>query len=515
MNDGLKDKYRQAIIDILSTNDRVERVVLFGSRAMGTFTTTSDVDLALFGDHLTLTDHARLSQAIDELPIPQQVDVLLHRSIKNKNLIEHIKRHGVEWYKRDRGLGSDTVTFHESAKLIRQSVKPDNVGDMPYIGLEHIEEGTLRLTGIGTAKSITSTKFRFSKGDILFGKLRPYFRKVIRPDFDGVCSTDIWVVQAKQGINQGYLYYWMASNDFVNFATQGSEGTKMPRAKWDHVGRFQRLRVSEEEQRAIAHILGALDDKIELNRRMNRTLEAIARAIFRSWFLDFLPVRAKAEGRPTGLPDDIAALFPDSFEPACRSLGAGRDSELGEIPRGWEVKTIGDVVEFSYGKALKASDRKSGHVPVFGSNGQVGLHNEALVEGPGIIIGRKGNPGIVTWSYEDFFPIDTTFYVKKTGVVSSLNYLFYALKFQDLPSLSADSAVPGLNRNLAYMSKFLVPSEKVLKAFDGQIDPLFQTIYANEKEIKTLASLRDTLLPKLISGELHVPNAERFIEEEI
>ena len=203
------------------------------------------------------------------------------------------------------------------------------------------------------------------------------------------------------------------------------------------------------------------------------------------------------------MPDNVAALFPDSFE----------FSELEEIPTGWDVKTIGDVAEFAYGKALKASDRKPGDVPVFGSNGQVGLHNEAFVKGPGIVVGRKGNPGIVTWSYEDFFPIDTTFYVKKTGVVSSLNYLFYALKSQDLPSLSADSAVPGLNRNLAYMSKFLVPSEKVLKAFDGQIYPLFQTIYANEKEIKNLASLRDTFLPKLISGELRVPHAEKFVEE--
>ena len=257
------------------------------------------------------------------------------------------------------------------------------------------------------------------------------------------------------------------------------------------------------EQRAIAHILGSLDDKIVLNRRMNQTLEATAQAIFKSWFVDFDPVRAKAKSGDPGLPDDIAALFPDSFE----------NSKLGEIPTGWDVKTIGDVAEFAYGKALKAADRKPGDVPVFGSNGQVGLHNEVFVKGPGIVVGRKGNPGIVTWSYEDFFPIDTTFYVKKTGVVSSLNYLFYALKSQDLPSLSADSAVPGLNRNLAYMSKFLVPSEKVLKAFDGQIYPLFQTIYANEKEIKTLASLRDTFLPKLIAGELRVPDAEKFVEE--
>ncbi|HDQ06091.1 MAG TPA: restriction endonuclease subunit S [Candidatus Bathyarchaeota archaeon] len=297
----------------------------------------------------------------------------------------------------------------------------------------------------------------------------------------------------------------MASRDFVNFASQGSEGTKMPRAKWEHVGRFQRQRLEECEQRAIAHILGLLDDKIELNRRMNQTLEAMARAIFKSWFVDFDPVRAKAEGRPTGLPDNIAALFPDSFQ----------DSELGEIPRGWAVKTISEVAEFAYGKALKASDRKPGDVPVFGSNGQVGLHNEALAKGPGIVIGRKGNPGIVTWSYEDFFPIDTTFYVKRTGIVASLNYLFYALKAQDLPSLSADSAVPGLNRSLAYMSKILVPHEDVLTAFDGKVDPLFQKIYENEKEAETLASLRDTLLPKLISGELRIKDTEKLLEDEL
>ena len=97
MTDGLKDKHRKAIIEILSANRRVERVVLFGSRAMGTFTATSDVDIALFGDKLTLTDHAKLAEAIDKLSIPQQVDILLYKSIKNEKLIEHIKTHGVDW----------------------------------------------------------------------------------------------------------------------------------------------------------------------------------------------------------------------------------------------------------------------------------------------------------------------------------------------------------------------------------------------------------------------------------
>ena len=301
-----------------------------------------------------------------------------------------------------------------------------------------------------------------------------------------------------------FIYYLLLNN--IEYLKRHASGSTFQELSGGTLNELEFvIPENTSEQRAIAHILGSLDDKIELNRRMNQTLEAMARAIFKSWFVDFDPVRAKAEGRPTGLPDNIAALFPDSFQ----------DSELGEIPRGWAVKTISEVAEFAYGKALKASDRKPGDVPVFGSNGQVGLHNEALAKGPGIVIGRKGNPGIVTWSYEDFFPIDTTFYVKRTGIVASLNYLFYALKAQDLPSLSADSAVPGLNRSLAYMSKILVPHEDVLTAFDGKVDPLFQKIYENEKEAETLASLRDTLLPKLISGELRIKDTEKLLEDEL
>ena len=138
-----------------------------------------------------------------------------------------------------------------------------------------------------------------------------------------------------------------------------------------------------------------------------------------------------------------AALFPDSFQ----------DSELGHIPKVWEVKKLGEVIELAYGKPLKAEDRKTGPICVYGANGPVGWHDEKLVSGPGIVVGRKGNPGVVTWAHGDFYPIDTTFYVEPKGVCRSLYFLFYALTNHDLANLSADSAVPGLNRNHAYMSK--------------------------------------------------------------
>ena len=199
--------------------------------------------------------------------------------------------------------------------------------------------------------------------------------------------------------------------------------------------------------------------------------------------------------------DETAALFPASFQ----------ESELGHIPAGWRVKTLGETIELAYGKPLKAEDRKNGPVCVYGANGPVGWHNEKLVSGPGIVVGRKGNPGVVTWTPGDFYPIDTTFYVVPIADCTSLYFLYYALSLHNLANLSADSAVPGLNRNHAYMSKQVIPSPEVLKAFDAQIVPLFDAIYANEGESRTLATLRDTLLPKLLCGELSV--TERIAEE--
>jgi type I restriction enzyme, S subunit len=171
------------------------------------------------------------------------------------------------------------------------------------------------------------------------------------------------------------------------------------------------------------------------------------------------------------------------------------------------------LLELAYGKALKAEDRRNGTIPVYGSNGQVGWHNEKLVAGPGIIVGRKGNPGVVKWVPTDFFPIDTTFYVVPKDKCPSLRFLFYALERQDLASLSADSAVPGLNRNLAYMSSQILPPRTLLVAFDSAVQPVFQRAYEAERESRTLAALRDALLPKLIRGEIRVRDAERFLEE--
>ncbi len=269
----------------------------FGSRVSWTARETSDLDLALMTtEPLDLLCVAEMREAFDESDLPFRVD-LVDWASTSENFRKVIEREYVTIAegKERNAIGTwPNTTIGDCALLVRETISPSDGEDVPYIGLEHIGENTLSLLGHGTASDVTSVKACFQSGDILFGKLRPYFRKVVRAPFDGICSTDIWVVRAKERADQGFLYYCMASQPFVDFATLGSEGTRMPRAKWEYVSRYEISLPPLPEQRAIAHVLGTLDDKIEANRRMNQTLEAMAQALFKSWFIDFDPVHAKA-----------------------------------------------------------------------------------------------------------------------------------------------------------------------------------------------------------------------------
>ena len=162
------------------------------------------------------------------------------------------------------------------------------------------------------------------------------------------------------------------------------------------------------------------------------------------------------------------------------------------------------MFELAYGRALKAGDRREGNVPVYGSNGQIGWHNQRLASGPGIVVGRKGNPGTVTWAPKDFFAIDTAFFVVPSGICSSMQFLFHALEILDLASLGADSAVSGLNRKLAYMSKQVVPPPPILEEFDKYATGISERVDRGDSGRRTLAALRDALLPRLLSGEIRV-----------
>lgn len=275
---------------------------------------------------------------------------------------------------------------------------------------------------------------------------------------------------------------------------------------WDQVGKFinvgavfESLRCRDipgfeltlpplPQQKRIAHILGTLDDKIELNRRMNATLEAMARALFQSWFVDFDPVRRNAEGGDSR-PED--ALFPDSFE----------DSAIGAIPTEWEHKRWGDLVTLEYGKSLRDYRESTGKYRVFGTNGPIGFNDRPLCESAGIVIGRKGAYRGIHFSPEPFFVIDTAFYLKpKTDL--NLKWAYYELLQFDINGMDSGSAIPSTSRNDFYGIPVVLPPSDIQEAFGKIVDGWFAKIHANEAESLTLAAMRDTLLPKLLTGEI-------------
>lgn len=248
----------------------------------------------------------------------------------------------------------------------------------------------------------------------------------------------------------------------------------------------------------IAAILGALDDKIEMNRKTAATLEAMARALYRSWFVDFDPVHAKAEGRtPAHMSEEAAALFPDSF---------GEDG----LPTGWRYSRLGELLTLNYGKALKKEIREAGLFPVYGSGGTDTTHKVALISEPTVIVGRKGTVGSVMWEPRGCWPIDTTYYVTSDYPMS---YALRMLQHLPLAEMNTDAAVPGLNRENAYRLEVVVPNSNILGAFDALASSIQLKIDHLQSENQTLATLRDTLLPRLMSGELRVGEALEQVEE--
>ncbi len=407
------------------------------------------------------------------------------------------------------------IKFGDCAQRVSDVVQPQQVAERtPYIGLEHIVEGGLHLNGQADASEATSAKTRFHRGDVLFGKLRSYFRKVVRPKFDGICSTDIWAVRAKNGVDQGFLFYRMASQEFVDKSMGASTGTRMPRADWGFLSQWKIPLPPLAEQKAIAAVLGALDDKIELNQRMNASLEAMARALFQSWFVDFDPVRAKLDGRPPpNLDPATAALFPEHLE----------DSPLGHIPKGWTASKLGDIGTNSRRSvqpgdiapntpyiALEHMPRRCIALGDWDDAADVASGKSAFKKGEILFgklrpyfnkVGVAPFDGVCSTDILVLAPKSPEWFDFLLGHASSDELI----QFTDLASTG--TKMPRTNWGDISSFKVALPPKPIAAAFTRIIRPMLDRIHAHLHQSRTLATLRDTLLPKLLSGELSVAQA--------
>ena len=286
-------------------------------------------------------------------------------------------------------------------------------------------------------------------------------------------DTMFWTTINTVLVNPLFLYYNICKKDFASL----NVGSAVPSLTVPVIEDIRVFIPSLPIQQKIANILSSLDDKIEVNRRINEQLEELAGALFKSWFVDFEP-------------------FKD---------GEFVDSELGMIPKGWKVGTLGELIEIKYGKDhKKLSD---GNIPVFGSGGIMRYVDKSLYEGESVLIPRKGTLNNVMYVNRDFWTVDTMFFTKmKVKDIAIFVYLFLSKK--DLASMNSGSAVPSMTVEILNRIPLVIPSNNVFEDFNRIVSSLFSQMDNNIKEIHHLTTLRDTLLPKLMSGEIDVNEVE-------
>ena len=376
-------------------------------------------------------------------------------------------------------------------------VMPTNIGDGGIVvdGIARIDQADVdRLS-----------QHKLQMGDIVFSRRGDVTKNALirQHEVGWFCGTGCLKVRLgdESIANAKFISHCLRLPDIKDWLIRHAVGATMPNLNTGILSAVPILLPPLKTQREIALMLGTLDDRITLLRETNTTQEAIAQALFKSWFVDFDPVRAKMEGRVSeGMDEATAALFPDSFE----------ESALGLVPRGWLLARLDEFMELAYGKALKSTDRIPGEIPVYGSGGVTGCHNESLAIGPSIIIGRKGTVGSLYWEDQPFFAIDTVFFVRTT---IPMTYCFYLLQTLGLTGMNTDAAVPGLNRGNVYRLTVPFPRAEILGAFDDIVGVIRKQIFSNSQQAQTLAALRDTLLPRLISGQLRLPESVDKLDE--
>ena len=409
---------------------------------------------------------------------------------------------------------------------------------VPYITIPNLQEGRVVTEG---ARRITkedmlawNIKCDPTPGDVILSRrCNPGVTAVVPPDFEGSLGQNLVLLRSIEGKLDQAFFRWAARspqwwNEVERYLNVGAVFDSLRCAD---IPKFEIPLPPQEEQKAIANILSTLDQKIELNRKTNETLEGIAKALFKSWFVDFDPVKAKAEGRPTGLPDEISELFPDSFD----------ESELGEIPSGWRATTISNLCEVvtkgttptSIGGSFSSSGIPFYKVESISESGQIipgkcafvseevdnMLARSRIHEGD-ILFSIAGTIGRVALMGKKDIPANTNQALAivraKKGIVSP-NFLFLYLRDKERIEVARSKTVQSVQSNFSLGElknlTLVLPDDRSRSFFEDILSPIRRKIFHCYTNSLTLTDLRDALLPRLISGELRVPDAEKMLEE--
>lgn len=335
----------------------------------------------------------------------------------------------------------------------------------------------------------SGTVIEYKVGDILVSNIRPYFKKIWRADRNGGCSADVLCIRAKENINNKYLYYILSQQAFFDYVMSGAKGCKMPRGDKKQIMQWPVTLPPLDEQRRIAGILGSLDDKIELNRRINANLEAQAQALFQSWFVDFEPFRN----------------------------GPFVDSELGKIPQGWKVGTLSEVADITMGQSPKGSSYNEEGDGIIFYQGRAEFGNRfpsirlytteptRIAEINSVLLSVRAPVGDINIAKNKCCIGRGLAAIKsKQGYNSFILYLLQSLK-PLLEQYNGEGTVFGcINRKEIEGLPIIIPKESVINEFERIAENIDSEIKSLTTEQETLSALRDTLLPKLMTGEIKI-----------
>lgn len=501
-NIDLTGDQRRLVVELIKRHLPYTDVWAYGSRVTWTSRPQSDLDLVVFSGPEQTGQVSDLRESFEDSDLPFQVDVLVWDDLP-ESFHEEIDENHCPVVEVRTPDSTTKMRFGDCATLIRDHVDPSDLpGDTPYVGLGHIPKNQLLVANHGVAGDVTSVKSRFKRGDILFGGLRPYFRKMALARYDGICSTDIWVVRAQDGLDHQFLFYQMATQHFVDYASQGSEGTKMPRAKWDHVSEYHFSVPCLDEQRRVAKILGEIDDKIRVNHRMNSKLRRMVEAIFRSLIGQMNCIHHQE------MRDVLHNETRDSADVVSTHTSTA-----------WRRTTLGEVVEIHSGgtPATSIASYWDGDIPWFTAKdapssdevfavdtlrkiSEAGLDNSAAEVLPRYTtaITARGTVGKLACLAVPMALNQTCYGLRGVGYPDFFVYWMMKTITVQLQRQSHGSIFDTITRQSFDAVSIVVPPPDVADKLEECIDPLMKHILANLHDIRVLSKLRDCLLERLL-----------------
>ena len=367
----------------------------------------------------------------------------------------------------------------------KSKIEVSNLTDANYISTENMLPNKGGITTASTLPSTIQTQ-AYQKNDVLVSNIRPYFKKIWFAENNGGCSNDVLVLRAKEGIDARFLYYVLADDAFFDYSTATSKGTKMPRGDKAAIMQYNVPAFDLETQKKIAGLLSDIDAKIALNIKINENLEQQAQALFKSWFLNYEPWEGMA---------------PNSWL-------HGKLGDYANIKRGGSPRPIQEYLSDSGLRWLKISDVTGLQTPfIIDIKDHIikeGLKKTVFLKAGSLVLSNSATPGIPKILDVDSCIHDGWLYFPESKFSNEYLYLYFKYIRQQLVNLSNGSVFNNLKTDILKGYPTILPDEETLQRFDGIIKPMFLQMQNLTRESHDLMDLRDTILPRLMSGEIDV-----------